>query len=152
MGSVFDRQRLTPSQARTVAERRRADAIALQKLGQNRHANGAMYLGGIALELLLKALLLEKHVWLQHHASSALDRQQQQLLDICYRWHDLEAVLERLPELLKKLKAGSPYLYHALKKACAEWTIHIRYSTRQATRVESGEYLKQLGELVPWLR
>jgi len=55
MSSVLARQRLTPAQARTVADRRRADASALQSLKLNRHANGAMYLAGIAVELLLKA-------------------------------------------------------------------------------------------------
>jgi hypothetical protein len=81
MSSVFARQRLTPSQARTVADRRRADASALQRLKQNRHANGAMYLAGIAVELLLKALLLEKYPWLQTNPASVLDRRQRRLRD-----------------------------------------------------------------------
>jgi hypothetical protein len=154
MNSVFAKQRLTPSQARTVADRRRTDAIALQRLRENRHANGAMYLGGIAIELLLKALLLEKHQWLQTNAASAskLTAKERLLRDICYRWHDLDAILERLPELTEKMAATNPRLLQVLKKLCAEWTIHIRYSTRQATHAESAAFLDRLKELVSWLR
>ena len=152
MNSVFARQRLTPRQARTVADRRRADAGALQGLRQNRYANGAMYLAGIAVELLLKALLLEKYPWLQRNVAAALDRQQRNLRDVCYRWHDLEAVLERLPDLAARLEAADPRLLQGLKKLCAEWTIHIRYSTYQATHAESAAFLDRLRELVPWLR
>lgn len=152
MSSVFAKQRLTPVQARTVSDRRRADANALQALKQNRHANGAMYMGGIAVELLLKALLLETHPWLQQHAASAMDSRQRRLRDVCYRWHDLEAVLERLPQLAAKLEAANPRLLQGLKKLCAEWTIHIRYSTYQATRAESAAFLDRLKELVPWLK
>jgi len=152
MSSVFAKQRLTPAQARTVSDRRRADANALQALKQNRHANGAMYLGGIAVELLLKALLLESHPWLQKNVTSALDSRQRRLRDVCYRWHDLEAVLERLPQLAARLEAANPRLLQGLKKLCAEWTIHIRYSTYQATHAESAAFLDRLKELVPWLK
>lgn len=152
MSSVFAKQRLTPTQARTVSDRRRADANALQALGQNRHANGAMYLGGIAIELLLKARLLEAQPWLQQHVTSVLDARQRRLRDVCYRWHDLEAVLERLPELAERLDAANPRLLQGLKKLCAEWTIHIRYSTYQATHAESAAFLDRLKELLPWLK
>jgi hypothetical protein len=152
VNSVFGKQRLTPSQARTVADRRRADAGALQSLKRNQHANGAMYLGGIAVESLLKALLLEKYPWLQRHAAGTPDRRQRQLLDVCYRWHDLEAALEYLPELAARLEAANPRLLQELKKLCAQWTIHIRYSTYQATHAESGDFLNRVKELVPWLR
>jgi hypothetical protein len=150
--SVFARQRLTPTQARTVSDRRRADAGALQSLKRNQHANGAMYLGGIAIELLLKALLLEKYPRLQRSATGTPDRQQRQLHDVCYRWHDLEAILEYLPELAARLDAANPRLLQELKKLCAQWTIHIRYSTYQATHTESGDFLERVKELVPWLK
>lgn len=152
MSSVFAKQRLTPAQARTVSDRRRADANALQALKQNRHANGAMYLGGIAVELLLKALLLESHPWLQKSVTSPLNSRQRRLRDVCYRWHDLEAVLERLPRLAERLDAANPRLLQELKKLCAEWTIHIRYSTYQATHAESAAFLDRLKELAPWLK
>ncbi len=152
MSSVFAKQRLTPARARTVSDRRRADANALQALKQNRHANGAMYLGGIAVELLLKALLLEAHPWLQKSATAGLDGRQRRLRDVCYRWHDLEAVLERLPELAERLQGVNPRLLQSLKKLCAEWTIHVRYSTYQATHAESAAFLDRLKELVTWLK
>ena len=111
-----------------------------------------MYLAGIAVELLLKALLLEKYPWLQTNVAAELDSRQRRLRDVCYRWHDLEAVLERLPEFSGRLEAANPRLLQGLKKLCAEWTIHIRYSTYQATHAESAAFLNRLGELVPWLR
>ncbi len=152
MSSVSARQRLTPTQARTVADRRRADAGALQSFEENRHANGVMYLAGIAVELLLKARLLEKHPWLTKSPASSLGARQRRLWDVCYRWHDLEAVRENLPELDAQLHAISPRLLEGLKKLCAEWTIHIRYSTHQATRKESAAFLARLEELIPWLK
>jgi len=152
MGNVFAKQRLNPAQARTVSDRRRSDANALQALKQNRHANGAMYLGGIAIELLLKAKLLEAHPWLQTNPNSARDSKQRRLRDTCYRWHDLEALLERLPELAERLQAANPRLLVDLKKLCTLWTIHVRYSTHQATHAESAEFLKRLKELEPWLK
>ena len=78
--------------------------------------------------------------------------QERHLRDVCYRWHDLEAVLERLPELTTRLAATNPRLLQGLKKLCAEWTIHIRYSTFQATHAESAAFWDRVKELAPWLR
>lgn len=63
-GSIFAKTKLTPSQLRTVAERRFADARCLLKSGENERANGAMYLAGFVIECHLKACLLEVHPWL----------------------------------------------------------------------------------------
>jgi len=71
---------------------------------------------------------------------------------LCYRWHDLEALLENLPEVAERLGQANPRLLQGLKRLCAEWTIHIRYSTYQATQAESAAFLDRLKELVPWLR
>ncbi len=111
-----------------------------------------MYLGGISVELLLKAALVEKYPWLQQDAASAREGRQRRLRDVCYRWHDLEALLEHLPELTARLAATNPQLLQGLKKLCAEWTIHIRYSTLQATHAESAAFLERLKEITPWLR
>ena len=56
---IFLKVRLRPTQLRTVAERRFDDAVALRQTGKNARANGAIYLGGFAIECLLKARLLE---------------------------------------------------------------------------------------------
>jgi hypothetical protein len=53
---------------------------------------------------------------------------------------------------LARLEAANPRLLQGLKKLCAEWTIHIRYSTYQATHAESAAFLDRLKELVPWLK
>lgn len=62
--------RLRPSQLRVVADRRFDDANTLRGTKQNARANGAMYLGGFVVEILLKARLLEKFAWLQSTGSS----------------------------------------------------------------------------------
>jgi hypothetical protein len=66
---IFKKIRLTPTQLRTVAERRFADAEALRDTKANARANGTMYLAGFVVECLLKAKLLERYRWLQSASS-----------------------------------------------------------------------------------
>src|SRR4051794_9010737 len=100
MSSIFDRQRLKPSQLRTVANRRYADARYLADSGKNKHANGAMYVGGFVVECLLKAKLIEKYPWLERHIDAAkLSITEREIFYLCYRSHDLERIIELLPEL-----------------------------------------------------
>lgn len=159
MTSIFERQRLTPSQARTVSNRRYEDAKALRDTGRNAHANGAMYLAGIALELLPKARLLEEHPWLKNRRqdSARLTRTQRELFDLCYVRHDLGGLLERLPELRDRLanaQVGSRNampLLTVTKQLCSEWTIHVRYSTRQADISEARLFLGRVRELIDYV-
>jgi hypothetical protein len=59
MAGVFDKQAaLKPSAMATVAERRFGDAQALVNTGDNARANGAAYLAGFVVEILLKAQLV----------------------------------------------------------------------------------------------
>ena len=155
MESIFGKVRLRPFQARTVAQRRFDDAKALQKTGRNRHANGAMYLGGFVIECLLKARLLKKHKWLQsptviRHPSA----NQAELLRLCYQSHDLEKILTRLPEVSEGLRVaeqrGSGRLNQSLKKVCT-WTVYARYSPYDATMAEASRFLNQIEELKRWL-
>ena len=155
--NIFVRQRLNPRQLRTVAERRLGDARFLQKSGLNARANGAMYLGGFVVECLLKANLLEEHPWLQsagtppEHSASA-----RALWFLCYRWHDLGGMLERLPKLTERLaptgQRGQTRMLQSLKSICAQWTIHARYSPRMATIQEANEFISRIEEVRPWLR
>ena len=60
------KRHLGPTQARTVANRRLGDAQALVDTGENTRANGAIYLGGIVIDCLLKARLMEKFPFLRN--------------------------------------------------------------------------------------
>lgn len=157
MGSILDRKRLGPAQLRTVSDRRLADAEYLRRSRANKHANGAIYLGGIVLECLLKAKLLEHHKWLQNHRGdlSSRTRHEQYLYSLCYQKHDLTALLENLPAVSRQLSAirGRRLdLLGMLKKLCAEWTIHVRYSPETATLKTAGVFLDGIKELRQWLR
>ena len=155
MASVFDKVRLNPTQARTVADRRFADARALQKTGKNAHANGAIYLGGFVLECLLKARLLEKHKWLQNPVSIRKPTTRQaELLRLCYQSHDLVGILTHLPEVTESLRLaerqGRGQLNQSLKKACV-WSIYVRYSPHTAGMAQASLFLHQVKELKRWL-
>lgn len=59
---IFDkRSELKPPAMRTVAERRFADAQALINTKMNARANGAIYLAGFVIEILLKTQLDDKY-------------------------------------------------------------------------------------------
>ena len=91
---------MRPTQLRTVADRRFDDANALRRTGQNARANGAMYLGGFVIECLLKAQLLERSGWLQTARSpEGRNKEDRHLWSLCFRSHDLDEILARLPEI-----------------------------------------------------
>lgn len=150
--SIFRKRQLNPSQLRTVAERRFGDADALRQTGKNARANGAMYLGGFVVELLLKAKLLERFPWLQN-ASSNPNRspRDQRLWRLCYQSHHLDEILDLLPEVLAKLsksqQAQSHRLTQSLKSVCAQWTIYARYSPETALMDEASAFLDRIKEL-----
>lgn len=154
--SVFAKERLRPSQLRTVADRRWGDADYLRNSGFNQRANGAMYVAGFVLECLLKARLLEKHPWLQSKRQpDGLSRQERALWFLCYRSHDLTEMLERLPEVVARMQAldrrSDGPLFLSLKSICSEWTIFVRYSPRSATMDQANDFLNQIAELRKWL-
>lgn len=153
---IFEKVRLRPKQLRTVANRRFDDATALRKTGRNARANGAMYLGGFVVECLLKAKPLEKYTWLQSARSpEGRDKDEQHLWSLCYRSHDLDDILARLPEIEERLlrlgQRESHRLSRPLKSICAQWTIYARYSPYNATIDDARSFLEQIEELRPWL-
>ncbi|MBN1344080.1 MAG: hypothetical protein JXQ73_15450 [Phycisphaerae bacterium] len=155
--SIFAKIRLRPTQLRTVADRRFDDADALRRTRKNARANGAMYLGGFAVECLLKAKLLEKFAWLQSTGSSeGLSRDDRRLWSLCYRSHELDAILAKLPEVRDRVsrmeQRGSNRLSQALKSICASWTVYARYSPSSADMDEAEGFLEQIKELMPWLK
>ena len=159
MGNIFKKMRLTPSQLRTVAERRFDDAEILRRTGKNARANGAMYMAGFVIECLLKARLLEKYSWLQNARNiGALPKTDLMLYNLCYRMHDLTAILDRLPEVKQRLMNLNSFccqkgrLYSMLESVVSRWTIFARYSPRMATMQEAGDFVRQIKEIKEWLK
>src|SRR4051812_35893 len=130
---VFDKQsQLKPSAMATVAERRFADAEALAATRQNSHANGCAYLAGFVVEILLKARLVQKFPTIARKRPHELSANEHEVWGLIWRRHDLDDMLDQMPELeaaLKKKAERSQANYGAdLKAVCATWTIHARYS------------------------
>ncbi len=156
-GQIFERAALRPSQLRTVAARRFADAEYLYESGRNERANGAMYLAGFVIECLLKAKLFEKHNWVKN-STFPRDRstEEQRVWSLCWRSHDLDELLAHLPEVSKRAaeleRQGYPRVIQFLKSICAEWTIFARYSPYSATIKEAEEFVTKVKELKEWLK
>jgi hypothetical protein len=154
--NVFTKNRLSPYQARTVAWRRLGDARYLSGSKDNERANGVIYLAGLVIECLLKARLLEKYTWLQTRRSpSELSESDRELRSLCYRTHDLNELLARMPEIARNLdrqkRAEPGQLSGYLRTVCGTWTIHVRYSPHMATMREADEFLTLVEVVRPWL-
>ena len=154
---IFARTRLRPSQLRTVAERRFADAEALRETRRNERANGVMYLAGFVIECLLKAKLLDTFRWLQSAGSAeGRPRDEQRLWSLCYRSHDLDEILARLPMVVQRFagaeQQGTLRLLNHLRSICAQWTIQARYSPYAAMMSEAADFLDRVKELKEWLK
>lgn len=149
------RTRMTPGQARAVAAWRYADARCLWRSGLIAHMNGAVYLGGLVLDCLLKARLLEKHPVLGSSLPDKLPAEQKRRWNLIYRSHDLEAMLSDLPDVVLRLQNSSvlsaPRLDMMLKSACSRWSIHVRYLPKRVDAAEAEEFLEQVEELKRWL-
>ena len=152
MPSIFDKVRLTPNQARTVADCRFADSDVLRKTEKSAHANGAIYLAGIAMECLLKAKLLETYPWLQNKGGRGNNEKEKRLWSLCYRLHELDEILAHLPKVIQRLENQSKRLAEDLRAVCGQWSIHARYSPRTATMQQANEFVGQVEELKKWLR
>lgn len=158
MTGIFDKIRLSPNQLRAVAERRFEDADALRRTGKNARANGAMYLGGFAIECLLKARLLRKYTFLQKARSTErLSEKERSLWSLCYRSHDLADILEQLPEVFEELSADpakqkSQRLMGGLRSICEQWTIFARYSPKTTTMDLATNFLNMIKDVKEWLK
>ena len=153
---IFGKLRLRPSQLRTVSDRRFDDALCLLKTGENARANGAMYLGGFVVECLLKAELLETYPWLQaYRPPRTMSGAEQRLWDLCYRRHDLDAILERLPSVKARIenaeRCGYPRILSSFKRVCGQWTVHARYSPYCANVEDARAFLIYVKEVRQWL-
>lgn len=148
---IFSRHRLTIGQLRTVASRRFGDAEALVATGDNDRANGAQYLAGLVIEILLKGQLLLKFPHLYRPGLSGLSADERHVSNLIWRSHDLDEMLIRLPDLLTsvRLKAdrsGVP-LHHWLRDVCNQWTIFARYSPQTSTIVIARQWLDRVRPL-----
>lgn len=155
MANIFEKIKLTPSQLRTVADRRFDDATYLCNSNQNRHANGVYYLGGFVLECLLKALMLEKHPELRNPPRDAvkLTPHMRHRINLVYRWHDLTALLAALPEALSRLDIADRTggLRTSMVDLCSLWNVFARYSPRTAMMRDASDFLKQIKDVKRWL-
>lgn len=156
MRDIFHKQRLTPSQLRAVADRRLDDAVYLRQSNRTARANGAIYMGGFAIECLLKALLLERHPNLGRPTDRArLSISDAEVHELLYS-HELDAMLLFLPEIEKKLRIlgrdRGYSLWERFRAVCEEWTVYVRYSPKQATIAEAHAFLAIIQEVRQWLR
>jgi hypothetical protein len=147
--------RLTAAQVRAVAALRLDDAAYLHASDLARHATGVVYLCGLVIDCLLKARLLEKHPWLRTARPEELDPASRRTWQLIYRLHDLEAMLQKLPEVERRLvqvdPRGSFRLVAALKAVCAGWTIQARYNTKPVGATSVAIMLADVKELRKWL-
>lgn len=147
--SIFERPAtLKPSAMAVVAERRFADAEALSATDSNARANGAAYLVGFAVEILLKARLIDRYPQIAKKRQHDLQVEEREVWRLIWREHDLAAMLDRLPQLqaalaAKSARTGTDYLAD-LKKICATWTIFARYSPRATSMFEARQLLERV--------
>lgn len=142
---------LKPSAMATVAERRFDAAAVLAATGQNARANGVAYLAGFVIEILLKAQLVKKYAAIARKRPHELADDEREVWSLIWRRHDLEAMLERLPELEaavdeRSRRAGTDYT-RALKGVCSLWSIQARYSTHTLRMDEATTFLDQVRDL-----
>jgi len=157
MGDIFQRQWLTASQLRSVADRRFDDANYLRSSGSNARANGVFYLAGFVVECLLKARLAEQYPTVASRRNPAqLSKYDRAIWGLIFRSHELNDMLEILPDIRKKMEAartqGGAESISNLNRICGAWTIFARYSTHGETMKNASHFLDNVKELRPWLR
>jgi len=156
-GSIFDREAtLVPHAMRTVAERRFADAVALVATGANARANGAAYLAGFVIEILLKAQLVERYPSIARRPSHAVPVAEREVWSLIWRRHDLEAMIGRLAYLEAAIKKRGEFdsrdYLADLKKICATWSVQARYSTRTMLMDEAARIVDRVRTLKELLK
>jgi hypothetical protein len=152
MSDIFERQlRLKPSAMVTVAERRFDDAQALCGTGKNARANGAVYLAGFVIEILLKAQLVKKFNAVSRKPAHELrDLAEREVWSLIWRRHDLDGMLKHLTDLQAKLRnlgESDGYDYVGELKKCAQWSIQARYSPHMIQMAEAVEFLERVRRL-----
>src|SRR5690242_4280337 len=132
--NIFARQQdVKPSQLVAVAERRFDDAKALAETGDNARANGAQYLAGIVLDILLKAQLMRQYPAVARKRRHEVPSDERHVWSLIWRSHDLDEMLHQMPGLTAAIEKrgqrdGEPYLEWLLG-ICEAWTVFVRYSS-----------------------
>ncbi len=150
--SIFEKQAtLAPSAMRTVAERRFDDASALCDTGRNSRANGVAYLAGFVIEILLKAKLVELFSSVARTHPQKLKTEDSRIWSLIWRAHDLQEMLDKMNDLQASLRKkgerdGYDYLGE-LRKICATWTIHARYSSRTMLMADAAALLDRVRKI-----
>src|SRR5947208_10031043 len=112
---IFAKQNVTrPGQLFAVAERRFADAAVLCATGENARANGAQYLAGITLDILLKANLMLQYPSVARKRQHEVGEEDRKVWSLIWRSHDLAEMLDQLPGLVAAVRKrseqdGKPY-------------------------------------------
>jgi len=133
----------------TVAQRRFEDAEALCDTEKNARANGAQYLCGFVVEILLKAqLILRNSAVASKRSPEGMNDDDRNKWSLIFRSHDLGEMLAKLPELKKKVeeraqRTGKPLLEELLK-ICSTWTIYARYSTLTTNMHDARRFLERV--------
>src|SRR5882724_5070500 len=101
MASIFEKQGpLSHRQLVTVAQRRFEDAEALCDTEKNARANGAQYLCGFVVEILLKAQLIVGNAAIASKRSyEKMGADERETWSLIYRSHDLSEMFARLPNV-----------------------------------------------------
>jgi hypothetical protein len=109
-----------------------------------------MYLGGYAIEGVLKTFLISRYSPLTR-LSEVRDRMQEndaQLPDICgARGHDLALLWE-----LSGLQGRSTPIVRAAFGECHRWSSNWRYNPEPATRAEASRFVWAARTLYNWVR
>lgn len=146
-----NRYEVRPSQLVAVAERRFDDAAALCDTGENARANGAQYLAGIVLDILLKAQLMRRHPEITRKRPYEVTESEREVWNLIWRSHDLAAMLDRMPSLVAAVRKRGEHagrnLDGWLRTLCAEWTVLLRYSTRTSTITEARNMLERVRQV-----
>lgn len=150
MSSIFEKQGpLRHQQLVTVAQRRFEDAESLCDTGRNARANGAYYLCGFVVEILLKAQLILGYATIATRRSlEGMSADEREIWSLIYRSHDLSEMLTKLPNIKKKVenhgkRIGKPLLEELLE-ICSTWTIYARYSTMQTKMYDARQFLERV--------
>ena len=150
MASIFDKQGpLSHRQLVTVAQRRFEDAEALCDTEQNARANGAQYLCGFVVQILLKAqLILWNPSIANRRSQEGMSEDERETWSLIFRSHDLGEMFARLPDLKKKVenhgkRTGKPLLEQLLE-ICSTWTIYVRYSTLTTKMHDARRFLERV--------
>jgi hypothetical protein len=156
-GEIFEKQRqLKPSTMATVAERRFDDAEALYKTADNARANGAAYLVGFVVEILLKARLIEKFPGIARKRQHEVTDVERNVWRLIWKQHDLEGMVYYLREIEAGLKKkgerdGRDYV-EDLKKISATWTIQARYSSHTMLLTDAKDLIDRVRVLKELLK